>query len=231
MIEVRCQDGMPVRLGVVRAFGLASNVFPPSFEERLAAAMARCTAQPGEEEERVRAAARDMLRNGGYKPTGRGKPASEYLVRSAVEGAFPRINPAVDVCNLVSLESLLPISLWDMDKAGTSRFLVRLGRAGESYVFNAAGQVIDVEDLVVGCRVPFTGPESGEPIVNPVKDSLATKTDASTRNIAAVIYAPLSLPVGVLAAVTGGFADLLAHCGTGVDAGWAIAGPGETTRP
>ena len=221
---------MPVRLGVVRAFSLNPDVFPPAFEERLTAARARRTAQPGEEEERVRAAARDMLRNGSYKPTGRGKPASEYLVRSALEGVFPRINPAVDVCNLVSLESLLPISLWDVDKAGTSRFLVRLGRSGEAYVFNAAGQVIELEDLVVGCRVPDSGPESGEPIVNPVKDSLATKTDASTRNIAAVIYAPLQLTVEAMMAVTEGFADLLAHCGSNVEAGWAIAGPGDTCR-
>ncbi len=29
---------------------------------------------------------RKLLRHGGYKPTGRGKPASEYLVRAAGEG-------------------------------------------------------------------------------------------------------------------------------------------------
>ena len=29
---------------------------------------------------------RELLRYGGYKPTGRGKPASEYLVRAAGEG-------------------------------------------------------------------------------------------------------------------------------------------------
>ena len=34
--------------------------------------------------EELRAAVRDMLRQGGYKPTGRGKPASEYLVRGKV---------------------------------------------------------------------------------------------------------------------------------------------------
>lgn len=230
MIEVSCADSLPTRLGVVRAYGLELDLFPPAFEQRLASAMARRTVQPGEEEERVRAAARDMLRNGSYKPTGRGKPASEYLVRSALEGAFPRINSAVDVCNLVSLESLLPISLWDVDKAGTSRYLVRLGRAGEAYVFNAGGQAIEVEDLIVGCRVSDSGPDSGEPIVNPVKDSLATKTDVSTRNVAAVIYAPLGLPIEVLKATTEGFAELLAHCGSGVETGWAIAGPGDTCR-
>jgi hypothetical protein len=33
---------------------------------------------PLRRDEEVRAAVRDLLRHGGYKPTGRGKPASEY---------------------------------------------------------------------------------------------------------------------------------------------------------
>ena len=41
---------------------------------------------PLERSEEVRVATRDLLRHGGYKPTGRGKPASEYLVRAVGEG-------------------------------------------------------------------------------------------------------------------------------------------------
>src|SRR6516225_9048227 len=51
----------------------------------------------------LRAAIRTMLRHGGYNPTGRGKPASEYLLRPARESAIRSINVAVDVCNIVSL--------------------------------------------------------------------------------------------------------------------------------
>lgn len=40
-------------------------------------------AAPLQRQENVRSAVRDMLRHGGYKPTGRGKPASEHLVRAA----------------------------------------------------------------------------------------------------------------------------------------------------
>ena len=43
---------------------------------------------PLQREESLRSAVRDMLRHGGYKPTGRGKPASEYLVRAANEDRF-----------------------------------------------------------------------------------------------------------------------------------------------
>src|SRR5262249_32748464 len=49
----------------------------------------------------VRAAVRDLLRfpHGGYKPTGRGKPSSEYLLRAVSEGTLGSINAAVDACN------------------------------------------------------------------------------------------------------------------------------------
>src|SRR5687767_9011765 len=55
--------------------------------------------------EALRQSVRDLLRSGGYKPTGRSKPASEYLVRAAEQGALRSINAAVDVCNAVSLAS------------------------------------------------------------------------------------------------------------------------------
>src|SRR5690606_30133755 len=53
---------------------------------------------PVARDETLRAAVRDMLRHGGYKPTGRGKPASEYLVRAASESRLQSINLAVDAC-------------------------------------------------------------------------------------------------------------------------------------
>ena len=39
---------------------------------------------------------RDLLRAGGFKPAGRSKPASEYLVRAAGEGKLAGINLVVD---------------------------------------------------------------------------------------------------------------------------------------
>src|SRR5437762_11401603 len=47
----------------------------------------------------VRAAVRALLRHGGFKPAGRSKPASEYLLQAAQGGALDAINLAVDVCN------------------------------------------------------------------------------------------------------------------------------------
>src|SRR5262249_41662323 len=65
----------------------------------------------------VRGVVRQLLRHGGFKPTGRSKPASEYLVRAVGEGKLASINAAVDACNVASLHSGLPISVVDLDHA------------------------------------------------------------------------------------------------------------------
>ena len=128
----------------------------------------------------VRAAVRDLLRHGGYKPTGRGKPASEYLLRAASEGVLAPINPAVDACNVVSLHSGLPISAVDL---GRARPPLRAGLAppGATYVFNASGQVIDISGLL--CVLDADGPCAG-----PVKDSQRTKTTPETTRTLSVIW-------------------------------------------
>jgi DNA/RNA-binding domain of Phe-tRNA-synthetase-like protein len=130
--------------------------------------------------EETRASVRDLLRHGGYKPTGRGKPASEYLVRAAEDGSLGSINAAVDVCNVVSLHSGLPISLIDLDR-GTAPYHIAIAPEGSSYVFNASGQEIDVEGLL--CLFDAEGP-----CANAVKDSQRTKTHAATVHTLTVIW-------------------------------------------
>ncbi|MGE5233729.1 MAG: phenylalanine--tRNA ligase beta subunit-related protein [Acidobacteriota bacterium] len=176
-------------LGVVVAETMLAAT-TTGLEAARATVLERRRAAPTPTDERVRQAVRDLLRRGRYKPTGRGKPASEYLLRTAQEGVFPSIHPAVDAANLVSLESLLPISLWDLDRAHAASYVFRAGRPGEAYVFNAGGQTIDLEDLLIGCAVGADGSEV--PCLSPVKDSLATKTAGDTRRMAAVLYAPLA---------------------------------------
>jgi len=90
---------------------------------------------------------RGLLRRGGFKPSGRNKPASEYLAQAAREGRFPRINNLVDVNNLISLESGLPISLLDLAAVG-ERAEIRYGAPGEKYVFNSGGQEIELAGLI-----------------------------------------------------------------------------------
>ena len=137
---------------------------------------------PIQRDEAVRGAVRDLLRVGGYKPTGRGKPASEYLVRAAAEGTLGSINAAVDACNAVSLHSGFPISVIDLGRA-TAPFRIAVAPEGTSYVFNASHQEIDLGGLL--CVFDAEGP-----CANAVRDSQRTKTHDDTRSTLSVIWAP-----------------------------------------
>ncbi len=214
-------------LGLVRAEGLIVMAEPEGFTEALQQLLVARQQLPPELEAR-RQAVRDLLRNGRYKPTGRAKPASEYLLREAQAGNFPHINGPVDVANYISLLHMLPVSLWDLDRAASTRFRFRLGRAGEVYVFNTAGQQIDLTDLIVGCRVdPETGVDV--PIVNPVKDSLVTKTDEATTRVMACVYAPAAVvSATALEAICRDFADWLTRCGELVETAWTVLPPEQT---
>lgn len=143
-------------------------------------------AAPVRSSDEVRGAVRDLLRHGGYKPTGRGKPASEYLIRAVSEGALSSINAAVDACNAVSLHSGLPISVVDLDRAKPP-FKVAVAGAGTQYVFNASGQSIEVEGLL--CLFDAEGP-----CANAVKDAQRTKTGLQTTRTLSVIWGTKALP-------------------------------------
>ena len=135
---------------------------------------------PVERSEETRQGVRNLLRHGGYKPTGRGKPASEYLVRAAGEGSLGSINAAVDACNVVSLHSGLPISLVDIDLA-VPPLRIAIAPEGASYLFNASGQEIDLGGLL--CLYDASGP-----CANAVKDSQRTKTHPGTQRTLSIIW-------------------------------------------
>jgi DNA/RNA-binding domain of Phe-tRNA-synthetase-like protein len=222
-----------LHLGVVRAEGVDPGRYPEGFSEALGLRLAeerRGEHPPGIDTDARRTASRDMLRNGRYKPTGRGKPASEYLVRAAAEG-FPAINSLVDVNNLISLQERLPITMWDVNRVGSYEMVFRLGRDGETYVFNRSGQVLDVRDLVVGCRItPESGAE-GEPVVSPIKDSELAKTGDDTDDVVACVYAPVNVVSDyVLSEICTRFAGWLQGCGAAVRVTHATVAPGKSVR-
>lgn len=164
---------------------------------------------PMSSDDEVRGAVRDLLRAGGFKPTGRSKPASEYLIRAAGEGALGSINVAVDVCNAVSLHSGLPISVVDLDRAAAPLRLAVCPKGAE-YVFNATGQVIDVGGLL--SLWDAEGPCAG-----PVKDSQRTKTHAGTTRTLSVVWGTTQLP-GRAAKAARWYRDLLEAAGARTEA-------------
>ena len=129
---------------------------------------------------------RDLLRHGGFKPTGRNKPASEYLIKAASAGTLSTINLAVDTCNVVSLHSGLPISVIDIERA-REPFRVGIAPPESEYVFNSAGQVIRLDGLL--CLFDADGPCG-----NAVKDSERTKTAAETVRTLSLIWGTTALP-------------------------------------
>ena len=161
---------------------------------------------PLHSDDAMREAVRALLRHGGFKPAGRGKPASEYLVRAVEAGTLSSINAAVDVCNIVSLHSGLPISVVDLAKAKPP-FRVAIAPAGSSYVFNASGQTIDLAGLLCLC-------DADGLCGNAVKDAQRTKTDAATTQTLTVIWGTNALPERAAQAEKW-YRDLLHQLGAG----------------
>ncbi|MBK7644471.1 MAG: hypothetical protein IPJ19_15745 [Planctomycetes bacterium] len=166
---------------------LEAALFVAEFPRALAEMPALCApgTPPLSTSDEVKKHIRDLLRFGGYKPTGRGKPSSEYLLGVAAEGPLPAINLAVDACNVVSLHSGLPISVVDLSRA-REPLSIRIAPAGTTYVFNVSGQTIDLRGLL--CLFDAEGP-----CANAVKDAQRTKTSAETTRTLSVVWGTRAL--------------------------------------
>jgi DNA/RNA-binding domain of Phe-tRNA-synthetase-like protein len=218
-------DPVPVRLALIWGFGMDAVTSPgdgaaparaPDFLDEV---IARARASgPGFISDARKAAVRTMLRFGSYKPAGRSKPSSEYLLGAALAGDFPRVNVPVDVNNAISVEWGYPASIFDAQRTGLE-LLLRRGMEGESYAFNQSGQLIALEDLLCICRKVE---DEWQPCGNPVKDSMATKVTASTTGIVAVIFAPADEAAAELHAAAERYSNLLTSRCSARQAGFSI---------
>jgi len=126
---------------------------------------------------------RILATRAGYKALGkdpaRYRGSAEALLRRILSGkGFPQINSVVDIINLMSVESRLPIGLYDLAHVkGDITF--RAGRAGETY--KGIGKYdLNLEGL------PVFSDEEG-PHGSPTSDSERTMVTPATRNIAAIL--------------------------------------------
>ena len=201
----------PVLPALIWAEGMSGSTTPEGVCPEMLTERIEHAAQIGDDAipQEVRARVRRMLRHGKYKPSGRSKPASEFLLRAALGGTFPAVNGPVDVNNAISLESGFPGSIFDADLTGPE-LLLRRGQEEESYVFNTAGQSIGLQDLLLVCRRTASG---WEPCGNPVKDSMLTKIRPETKDTVAILYMPSDEPLESATAWAARFAHLLkTHC-------------------
>lgn len=119
----------------------------------------------------------------GYKALGkdpaRYRGSAEALLRRIISGkSFPQINSVVDIINLISVQSRLPVGLYDLDTV-KGAVVFRVGRAAESY--KGIGKYdLNLEGLPVFCDE--IGPHG-----SPTSDSERTKVTPTTQNIVAIV--------------------------------------------
>src|SRR6202023_3513578 len=103
----------------------------------------------------------------------------EALLRRVIAGkGLPQMNAVVDVINLVSVESRLPVGLYDLAHV-SGKIVFRAGRAGETY--KGIGKYdLNLEGLPVFCDT--LGPHG-----SPTSDSERTMVTSETKHVLAVI--------------------------------------------
>jgi DNA/RNA-binding domain of Phe-tRNA-synthetase-like protein len=139
------------------------------------------------------------------------RPSSEALLRRVLQGkGLPRVNLAVDVCNLCSLEHQLPLGLYDRDLV-RGVMQVRVGRGSEGYPgirkqrVNLEGRLLLADD-----EGPFGAPTA---------DSARTSVSPHTRNLLVVMFCPIERAGSHLSTALEHIADLLTRfCSAGVAA-------------
>lgn len=131
----------------------------------------------------IKTIVRDLLRVGGFSPSGRNKPACEYLTKAIEKGWFTTdkgINAAVDCCNAISLHSQLPVSVIDIRKT-TPPYTIKICPESTSYIFNPSGQILRADGLLALW-------DQEEPCGTSVKDSQRSKTDEQTIRTLSVVW-------------------------------------------
>jgi DNA/RNA-binding domain of Phe-tRNA-synthetase-like protein len=113
------------------------------------------------------------------KDPARYRGSAEALLRRVIAGkGLPRINNVVDVINLVSVESRLPVGLYDLAHV-QGDIVFRAGRARETY--KGIGKYdLNLEGLPVFCDA--VGPHG-----SPTSDSERTMVTEATKQVIAII--------------------------------------------
>lgn len=208
-VQIAFLDGLErhVRLGLVLAEDILVREHDPALWARITALAEDLRRRLGAEQpadlptlRQVRA----MYHATGVDPTKR-RPSSEALLRRVLRGqALHPVNTLVDLCNYLSLKSLLPIGLYNLDRIQGDAEL-RLGREAEPY------EAIGRESFSVGGRMVLA--DRLGPFGSPTSDSTRTMITLATRRAMAVFYSPLSFPVDQLTAHLAEFAEgVRAYC-------------------
>lgn len=110
------------------------------------------------------------------------RPSSEALLRRVLQGkGLPRVNPAVDVCNLCSLEHQLPLGLYDRE-AVRGPVRVRVGAEGEGYP--------GIRKQRVNLKGRLLLADEDGPFGAPTSDSARTSVRVNTKQLLVTVFCP-----------------------------------------
>ncbi len=126
--------------------------------------------------------ARRLYKSVGLDPT-KTRPSSEALLRRVLKGQdLYRVHPLVDLFNVASLSSLLPVGLYDESKIVGEKVTVQIGEPGWEFDgIRKATVHVDGRLCVVDESGPFGSPTS---------DSLRTSIEEKTSRALAIFFAP-----------------------------------------
>ncbi len=185
MTAVTIDDGLRqkcprVALGCVTGV-VQAHASPEALTAELTALAQKITGLP--EPKTVLESAAIVATRRGYKALGkdpaRYRGSAEALLRRVISGkGLPQINAVVDVINLVSVESRLPIGLYDLAQV-KGNVVFRAGRPGETY--KGIGKYdLNLESL------PLFADDEG-PHGSATSDSERTMVTAETTRVLAII--------------------------------------------
>jgi len=178
-----------LRIGVIEAEGISVDQSPEEYIEEINADVSHICDSDFMYPDRLKKGVRSLLRNFGYQPSGRNRPASEFLVKDLINrGMFNKINNIVDINNHISLMTHLPISILNLDITGHDLSL-RLGMENETYIFNKTEQTLSLKNLLLIAK----NDDGITPFCSPVKDSHQSKIFEDTTNILVCIYTSSNL--------------------------------------
>jgi DNA/RNA-binding domain of Phe-tRNA-synthetase-like protein len=179
-------------LGLLEAENVRMEPVPREFDDECALVCARIEREhagltpahiPGVAETRA------LFHRLGVDPT-KTRPSSEALLRRVVQGrGLPRVNLAVDVCNLCSLEHQLPLGLYDRERV-TGTVHARAGRDGEGYPGIRKQRVTLAGRLLLA--------DDGGPFGAPTSDSERTSVTVATTRLLVVVFCPMDRADGHL---------------------------------
>lgn len=179
-IDPRIAEAAPgMVLGCVRA-AVRTEPGSEALWAEMRSAASTAAADPAEPSARAPiAATRELYRRLGKDPSRyRGSPEA-LLRRSRAGKELYRIHNVVDVVNLVSLRTLLPIGLYDTAKLRPP-ITLRRGEAGEAYD-GIGKEQLNLEAL------PVLADTEG-PFGSPTSDSRRTSVTVVTREVIAVVF-------------------------------------------